>query len=81
MLEKLSTFQTVPSLEQLCQEAISKMATSPIPPPKLALSFEPIWDGTKKLDHNKDPSKSSRQGLWAIHVDVETSQALFLHFF
>jgi len=38
---------SLPPLEQLLQETFSKITTSPIPPPKLALSFKPIWDGTK----------------------------------
>jgi len=68
----------LPPLDQLLQESITRIAFSPIPMPKLALSFKPIWDGTKKSDRTKDSSKSGRQGLWAIHVDVETSQALSL---
>jgi len=69
---------SLPPLEQLLQDTISQIATSPIPSPKLALSFKPIWDGTKKSARTRDPLQSGCQGLWAIHVDVETSQALSL---
>jgi len=68
----------LPPLEQLLQETISQIATSLIPSPKLALSFKPVWDGMKKSDHTRNPLQSGCQGLWAIHVDVETSQALSL---
>ncbi len=64
-------------LETLLQEVILKSASSPIPSPKLALTYKPIWDGTKKSDRAKD-KKIGRQGIWAAHVVVETLQAPIL---
>ena len=65
-------------LESLLQEVVVKMTPTPIPPPMLALSYKPIWDGSKKSDRKKDTSHSGRQGIWAAHVDVETAHAATL---
>jgi len=70
----------LPSLEKLLQEAILRVSSSPIPTPRLALTYKSIWDGSKKSDRDKEKAKSffktERQGLYVIHVDVETSMAL-----
>jgi len=70
----------LPSLEKLLQEAILRVSSSPIPTPRLALTNRSIWDGSKKSDRDKEKAtsffKSERQGLYAVHVDVETSMAL-----
>jgi len=70
----------LPSLEQLLQEAILHVSSSPIPTPRLALTYKSIWDGSKKSDRDQEKAKtffkSERQGLYALHVDVETSMAL-----
>jgi len=61
-------------------ESILQVSTSPIPTPRLALSYKSIWDGSKKSDRDKEKAhtyfKSERQGLYALHVDVETVVAL-----
>jgi len=70
----------LPSLEKLLQETILRVSSSPSPTPKLALSYKSIWDGSKKSDRDKENETKSfrgnRKGLYAIHVDVETSMAL-----
>jgi len=70
----------LPTLEKLLQESILWVLTSPIPTPLMALTYKSIWDGSKKSDRDKEkqdnPQKKGRQGLWAIHVEVETSMAL-----
>jgi len=70
----------IPTMEKLLQEAILQVSSSPIPTPRLALTYKSIWDGSKKSDRDKEKAKSffksARQGLYALHVDVETEMAL-----
>ena len=68
----------LPPLERLLQEVLLKTASTPIPTPKIALTYKPIWDGSKRSDRAPSSFKTGRQGTWAAHVDVETSQALVL---
>jgi len=70
----------LPSLEQLLQEAILWVSSSPIPTPQLVLTYKSIWDGLKKSDRDQEKAKSffksERKGLYTIHVDVKMSMAL-----
>jgi len=70
----------LPLLEKLLQEAILRVSSSPIPTPRLALMYKSVWDGSNKSYREQENAtkffKSNRKGLYAIHVDVETSMAL-----
>jgi len=72
----------IQTMEKLLQEALLQVSTSPIPTPRLTLSYKSIWDGSKKSDRDKEKAeqpksffKSQRHGLYALHVDVETFMA------
>jgi len=43
----------VPTLENLLQEAILQVSSSPIPTPSLALMYKSSWDGSKNLTGRK----------------------------
>jgi len=71
----------IPTFEKLLQEAILRVSTSPSPTPRLALTYKSVWDGSKKLDREKEKAKKSFfksgcQGLYALHIDVEMAMAL-----
>jgi len=46
------------TMEKLLQEAILQVSSSPIPTPCLALMYKSIWDGSKKLDWEKEKAKN-----------------------
>jgi len=73
----------IQTMEKLLQEALLQVSSSPIPTPRLALSYKSIWDGLKKSDRDKEKAeqpktifKNVRHGLYALHVDVETFVAM-----
>jgi len=73
------------TMEKLLQEAILQVSSSPIPTPCLALTYKSIWDGSKKLDWEKEKAKNffknGCQGLYTLHVDVETVVALRMNLY
>ena len=63
---------SIPVLEQVLNDAVSRLAPNQVPAIQFGLSFRPIWDGVS----NKEKKKEQDRTKWAVHVEAIAEIAL-----